>query len=50
MHPRADFVGVNSIQLYRDADRWTVLSLYYHVERDGVPVPLDGGRTGRCIG
>ena len=44
-----DFVGVNSIQLYKVGSQWQVLSLYYHVEKQGLPIPLEGGRTGKCI-
>lgn len=45
----ADFVGVNSIQLYKDGARWKILSLYYHVEKHGLPIPLGSGRSGQCI-
>lgn len=48
--PAADFVGVNSVQLYQDGTQWKILSLYYHVEKPGLPVPRAGGRAGRCIG
>lgn len=44
-----DFVGVNSVQLYREGSQWKVVSLYYHVEKPGDPVSLDGGTSGRCI-
>ena len=44
-----DFVGVNSIQLYKVGSQWRILSLYYHVEKKGLPIPLDGGRSGKCI-
>jgi hypothetical protein len=44
-----DFVGVNSVQLYKVGSEWKILSLYYHVEKQGVPIPLDGGRSGKCI-
>lgn len=44
-----DFVGVNSIQLYRAGSQWKILSLYYHVEKAGLPMPLDGGQSGKCI-
>lgn len=47
--PKPDFVGVNSVQLYRDGDQWRVLSLYYHVEKPGLPVALDGGQSGKCL-
>lgn len=46
---RPDIVGVNSVQLYRDGSQWKVLSLYYHVETPGAPVPLDGGTSGECL-
>lgn len=45
----ADFVGVNSVQLYKEGSQWKVLSLYYHVERQGLPIPLGGGQSGKCI-
>lgn len=46
---KADFVGVNSIQLYRGDHGWKIVSLYYQVEKPGLPVPLRGGRTGVCL-
>jgi len=45
----ADAVGVNSIQLYKVGAEWKILSLYYHLERDGSPVPLGKGISGECI-
>jgi len=44
-----DAVGVNSIQLYKVGAEWKILSLYYHLERDGDPVALDKGISGKCI-
>lgn len=44
-----DFVGVNSVQLYQVGSEWKILSLYYHVEKQGRPIPLDDGRPGKCI-
>ena len=44
------FTGVNSIQLYLENGSWKILSLYYHVEEESVPVPLEGGKTGACLG
>lgn len=44
-----DFVGVNSVQLYKVGSQWKILSLYYHVEKEGLPIPLDGGRSGKCL-
>ena len=46
---RADFVGVNSVQLYKDGAQWKILSLYYHVEKPGMPIPPGGGQSGKCI-
>jgi len=46
---KADFVGVNSIQLHLGEDGWKIVSLYYHVGKPDTPVPLDGGRTGICL-
>lgn len=46
----ADFTGVNSLQLYLDEGRWQIISVYYQVEKEGLPVPLAGGETGRCLG
>lgn len=46
---KADFVGVNSIQLYQDGSEWKIVSLYYHVEKPGTAIPLDGGKPGTCL-
>jgi hypothetical protein len=46
---RADFTGVNSIQLYLENGSWKILSLFYHVGEESAPVPLDGGRPGACL-
>lgn len=46
---KPDFVGVNSMHLYRFGDEWRIVSLYYHLQRDGLPVPLDDGQSGKCI-
>lgn len=46
---KADYTGVNSIQLYRDNEGWKIVSLYYHVERPGLPIPLGGGLSGKCL-
>lgn len=43
-----DFTGVNSIQLYRYGDRWTVLSLYYYVEDAALPIQSPG-TSGTCL-
>jgi len=45
----ADAVGVNSIQLYKVGAEWKILSLYYHLEQDGNPIPLDKGISGKCV-
>lgn len=45
----ADFVGVNSVQLYKVGSQWQVLSLYYHVEKQGLPIPLGDGHSGKCV-
>lgn len=47
--PTANFVGVNSIQLYNDGTGWKILSLYYQVEKTGLPVSLDDGKPGVCL-
>lgn len=47
--PKADFVGVNSIELYKQGDEWTIVALYYHVEKPGLPVPLGSGKPGACL-
>ena len=47
---KAEFTGVNSIQLYRDDEGWKIVSLYYHVGPPGTAVPLDAGKTGVCLG
>lgn len=45
----ADFVGVNSIQLYKADAGWQILSLYYHVSRPELPLPLGTGKSGHCL-
>lgn len=47
--PNADFVGVNSMQMYKDAAGWKILSLYYYVGPQAQAVPLDGGKPGVCL-
>lgn len=44
-----DFVGVNSLQLYRSDEGWKILSLYYHVEKKGLPTPNGNGTSGKCM-
>ena len=44
-----DFVGVNSIQLYKMNDEWKILSLYYHIETPDNAVSLEGGVSGVCL-
>ena len=46
---KADFTGVNSIQLYRADDGWRIIGLYYQVELPGRPISLQGGKTGVCL-
>jgi hypothetical protein len=46
---KADFVGVNSIQLYKTDSGWQIVSLYYHVERPGLPVSIGNGKSGICL-
>jgi hypothetical protein len=41
------FVGVNSVQLYKDGAQWRILALYYQLEKPGVP--LQGGPSGQCL-
>lgn len=47
---KADYTGLNSIQLYRDDQGWKIVSLYYQVGKPGAPVPLAGGKSGVCLG
>lgn len=47
--PKADFVGVNSIELYKQGDEWKIVALYYHVEKPGLAVPLGSGKPGACL-
>lgn len=44
-----DFVGVNSIQLYQVESQWQILSLYYHVQKDDLPIAVDSGESGKCL-
>ncbi len=45
----ADFVGVNSIQLYQVGTQWQILSIYYYIENPDLPVSLMGGKSGVCL-
>ncbi|TFW35895.1 DUF4440 domain-containing protein [Massilia horti] len=47
---KPDFVGVNSIQLYKFDDEWKIIALYYHVESPGLRISLEGGKSGICLG
>ncbi len=44
-----DFVGVNSIQLYKDDRQWKIISLYYYVGPKDLSVPAGTHRSGKCI-
>lgn len=44
----ADFVGVNSIQLYQTDKGWQILSLYYHVDPD-LAARLSSANIGNCL-
>lgn len=46
---KPDFVGVNSVQLYLDGAQWKILSLYYHVEKTGLPIVEKGAVSGKCL-
>jgi hypothetical protein len=41
--------GINSVDLYKDGDEWKIISVYYHIDKKGHPIPLDGGVSGKCI-
>lgn len=47
---KPNFLGVNSIQLYKFGDEWKIIALYYHVEAPGLPISLEGGISGVCLG
>lgn len=47
--PTPTLVGSNSIQLYKAGSQWQILSLHYQVEKQGQPIPLDGGQSGKCL-
>lgn len=42
-------VGINNIQLYKEGGDWKILSLYYQVEKPGLPIPLGDGKSGQCL-
>ncbi|RVU35568.1 hypothetical protein EOE67_13315 [Rheinheimera riviphila] len=46
---KPDFVGVNSVQLYKQGDSWQILSLYYHVEKPDLPIAAPNAVSGRCL-
>ena len=31
--------GINSFQLWHDGDRWWIVTIFWHAERDGAPIP-----------
>lgn len=31
--------GINSFQLWHDGDRWWIVSIFWHAEREGAPIP-----------
>ena len=45
-----DFVGANSVQLFKSNNTWQVVSLYYYIENPDSPIPLAGGKSGVCLG
>lgn len=45
-----DVVGVNSVQLYIADTKWQILSIYYQIENPDLPIPLQHGKTGVCLG
>ncbi|HEU5134069.1 MAG TPA: hypothetical protein VFU13_02895 [Steroidobacteraceae bacterium] len=47
---KADFTGVNSIQLHHGADGWRIISLYFQVELPTLAVPRGDGTPGKCLG
>jgi hypothetical protein len=46
---RPALVGVNSIQLYKAGAEWKILSLYYQVEKEGLPIHSGDGMPGHCL-
>lgn len=44
-----DFVGINSLQLYRADDGWEIISLYYHVENPEQAIPYDRTMLANCM-
>lgn len=46
---KPNLVGVNSIQLYKDGAQWRILSLYYHVEKQGLPISPNDALSGKCL-
>jgi len=46
---KPDFVGVNTVQLYKQAESWQILSLYYHVEKPDLPIAASNAESGSCL-
>lgn len=44
---KADFTGVNSMQFYQTDQGWQILSLYYQVEKQDLPVVSKN--AGQCL-
>jgi len=42
-------VGINNIQLYKAGAEWKILSLYYQVEKQDLPIHLGDGKPGQCL-
>jgi hypothetical protein len=46
---KPNFVGVNSLQLYKTEQGWKVLSLFYHIENKDSPIRITQGKSGQCL-
>jgi hypothetical protein len=46
---KPDFVGINSIQLYREGGAWWIVALYYHVENPAAPLAYAPNAERRCL-
>ncbi|WP_223669940.1 hypothetical protein [Kangiella shandongensis] len=46
---KPDFIGINSIQLYKNDDQWQIVSLYYHIDEDSIETLYDSKLSGQCL-
>ncbi|AOE48845.1 hypothetical protein [Kangiella sediminilitoris] len=46
---KPDFIGINSIQLYKNGEQWQIVSLYYHIDQDSTETLYNEEISGHCL-